>query len=308
MTDKQPAKVKATKKLTEISFEHEGAAIALVSASQGGPANGKSKTLQLKATSGFSKETIQKAQQIQVTLDIPEFLQKFFGLYYTDSQVLAQLMGYVPPVEDESMAWDSTSYIDEQVASFTILKSMQKGNHVTQLASLSETDYLQFLEDQAMLEGVMKQVDAIKAPTKQVAKKSKSKGEPMTQEVEDNKSELVQVQKALDEQKVELQKALDLITKFKEAEVQAVVKAKTDKVNAVIKNVDHQGIIAKACLELESEEDFGAFIAAMTAMQAQVGASEMFLEKGLQSSVDKPAETPADKVMAVVKARIAAGK
>jgi len=307
MTDKQPAKVKATKKLTEISFEHEGAAIALVSASQGGPANGKSKTLQLKATSGFSKETIQKAQQIQVTLDIPEFLQKFFGLYYTDSQVLAQLMGYVPPV-DTVDPWDNTSYIDEQVASFTILKSMQKGNHVTQLASLSETDYLQFLEDQAMLEGVMKQVDAIKAPTKQVAKKSKSKGEPMTQEVEDNKSELVQVQKALDAQKVELQKALDLITKFKEAEVQAVVKAKTDKVQAVVKNKEHQEIIAKACLELKSEDDFDAFLSAIQTMQAGVTSSEMFVEKGLQSSVDKPAATPADKVMAVVKARIAAGK
>ena len=75
MTDK--TKQKATKRLTDISFEHEGAAIALVSASQGGPASGKDKVLQLKATNGFSQETIQKAQQIQVTLDIPEFLQKF---------------------------------------------------------------------------------------------------------------------------------------------------------------------------------------------------------------------------------------
>jgi len=43
-------------------------------------------------------------------------------------------------------------------------------------------------------------------------------------------------------------------------------------------------------------------------MQAGVTSSEMFVEKGLQSSADKPAATPADKVMAVVKARIAAGK
>lgn len=301
MTDK--TKQKATKKLTDISFEHEGAAIALVSASQGGPANGFSKTLQMKATAGFSQETIKKAQQIQVTLDIPEFLQKFFGLYYTDSQVLAQLMGYVPPV-DTSEPWSSTSYIDEQVASFTVLKSMQKGNHVTQLAALSETDYLQFLEDQAMLEEVMKQVDAVKPPTKQVAKKSKEtkpKGELMTQEV--NEGQVAVIQKALDEQKVELQKALDLIQGFKEQEKQAIVKAKTDKVASVIKNVEHQAIIAKACLELESEEDFSAFMAAMSAMQASVGSSEMFVEKGLQSSVDKPVETSQDKVMAVVKAR-----
>jgi hypothetical protein len=296
MTDK--TKLKATKRLTDISFEHEGAAIALVSASQGGPASGKDKVLQLKATNGFSQETIQKAQQIQVTLDIPEFLQKFFGLYYTESQVLAQLMGYVPPEKKEE-PWESTSYIEEQVASFTILKSMQKGNVVTQLASLSETDYIQFLEDQAMLEGVMKQVDAVKAP-KQVAKKSKEtkpKGELMTQEVPE--AQVAVIQKALDDQKVELQKALDLIQGFKEAELKAVIKSKTDQVNAVIKNVDHQGVIAKACLGLEPE-DFGAFMAAMTAMQAQVGASEMFVEKGLQSSVDKPQESPME---ALIKAK-----
>ena len=291
MTDK--TKQKATKKLTDISFEHEGAAIALVSASQGGPANGFSKTLQMKATAGFSQETIKKAQQIQVTLDTPEFLQKFFGLYYTDSEVLARLMGYVP--EPSNDPWDDTTYIDEKVKSFTVLKSMQKGNHVTQLAALSETDYLQFLEDQAMLEGVMKQVDAVKPPTKQVAKKSKEtkpKGELMTQEVDEG--QVAVIQKALDDQKVELQKALDLIQGFKEQEKQAIVKAKTDKVAAVIKNVEHQAIIAKASLELESEEDFTAFMAAMTAMQAQVGMSEMFVEKGLQSSVDKPQESQVD--------------
>lgn len=146
---------------------------------------------------------------------------------------------------------------------------------------------------------------------------TKSKGELMTEKVQEDKEvandALVEVQKALNEQKeqaeaskVELQKALAQIAEFKQLQKAAVIKSKTDKVNAVIKNVDHQAIIAKACLELESEEDFTAFMAAMTAMQASVGSSEMFVEKGLQSSVDKPADTPEGKVLAVVKARIAA--
>jgi len=146
---------------------------------------------------------------------------------------------------------------------------------------------------------------------------TKSKGELMTEKVQEVKEvvpdALVEVQKALNEQKeqaeeskVELQKALAQIAEFKEIQKAAIVKAKTDKVAAVIKNVEHQAIIAKACLELESEEDFTAFMAAMTAMQASVGMSEMFVEKGLQSSVDKPADTPEGKVLAVVKARIAA--
>lgn len=146
---------------------------------------------------------------------------------------------------------------------------------------------------------------------------TKSKGELMTEKVQEVKEvvpdALVEVQKALNEQKeqaeaskVELQKALAQIAEFKELQKAAIVKAKTDKVAAVIKNVEHQAIIAKSCLELESEEDFTAFMAAMTALQASVGSSEMFVEKGLQSSVDKPADTPEGKVLAVVKARIAA--
>ena len=140
---------------------------------------------------------------------------------------------------------------------------------------------------------------------------TKSKGELMTEKVEEVQEvvndALVEVQKALGEQKaqaeaskVELQKALAQIEEFKAIQKQAIIKAKTDKVAAVIKNVEHQSIIAKACLELESEEDFGAFMAAMTAMQAQVSASEMFIEKGLQSSVDKPAEAP---ITALIKAK-----
>jgi len=133
----------------------------------------------------------------------------------------------------------------------------------------------------------------------------------MTEKVQEVKEvvpdALVEVQKALNEQKeqaeaskVELQKALAQIAEFKEIQKAAIVKAKTDKVASVIKNVEHQAIIAKACLELESEEDFSAFMAAMSAMQASAGSGEMFIEKGLQSSSDKPVESPME---ALIKAK-----
>jgi len=306
MTDtKEPIQRKAKRKLSGIDFSDDTSHIALVHKDQGGPAHGSDFQLVLKAA-GFSKETILKAQQIQVTLDIPEFLQKFFGLYYTDSQVLAQLMGYVPPAATED-PWSSTSYIDDQVASFTILKSLQKGNVVEQLQKLSEVEYIQLLEDQAMLEGVFKQAIQAKPITKKTKPSQKeTKGEPMTVEVEVNTeaTELAEVMKALDSQKVELKKALDQITAFKEAEVQAIVKSKTARVQAIVKNVDHQAAIVKACLELESEDDFGAFLAAIQAMQTAVVSGEMFVEKGLQSSdSDKPTESALTKS---VKALVAA--
>ena len=90
---------KAQSQLTNIDFTHDGAHIALVSKEQGHGANGHHYALVMKS-SGFSQESIQKMQQIQVTLDLPDFLRKFFSLYYDDAEVLARLMGYVKP-EDE---------------------------------------------------------------------------------------------------------------------------------------------------------------------------------------------------------------
>lgn len=84
----------AKRKLSEISFEHEGAHVALVSKEQQ-PANGHNYALVLKA-SKFSKETLEKMQSIKVTLSIPEFLEKFFNIYGTNAEVLARMLGYVP--------------------------------------------------------------------------------------------------------------------------------------------------------------------------------------------------------------------
>ena len=54
---------KAKRKLTDITFEHEGAHLALVHKMQGGSANGY-KTLVMKSVDNRSPEFIQKASQI----------------------------------------------------------------------------------------------------------------------------------------------------------------------------------------------------------------------------------------------------
>ena len=71
-------KPKAKRKLKEISFDGESAHIALVSKEQGGPANGADYSLILKNTEGRSQEFIEKASKIQVTMDIVEFIERFF--------------------------------------------------------------------------------------------------------------------------------------------------------------------------------------------------------------------------------------
>lgn len=152
----QPAK----RKLSEISFEHEGAHVALVSKEQQ-PANGHNYALVLKAST-FSKETLEKMQSIKVTLSIPEFLEKFFNLYGTQAEVLARMLGYVPPeVEQEEYDEDwYENYIQSKLQSFEIIKSAYEADNVaTVLSELDETQYLALLKDQQSLERAFKKLD-----------------------------------------------------------------------------------------------------------------------------------------------------
>ncbi|PMZ82675.1 hypothetical protein C1X61_30260, partial [Pseudomonas sp. FW215-T2] len=78
-------KQKAKRKLKGFDFAKEGAAVALVGPSVGGPANGI--PILIAKANNFSPEFIQKMQQIQVTYELPEFLRKVFGMYYEDAEV-----------------------------------------------------------------------------------------------------------------------------------------------------------------------------------------------------------------------------
>ena len=86
---------KPKRKLKNIDFSDDTSHIALVSKNQGGPANGASYSLILKNAENTSSEFIQKMQQIQVTYELPDFLQKVMGMYYEDASLLARMMGYV---------------------------------------------------------------------------------------------------------------------------------------------------------------------------------------------------------------------
>lgn len=122
---------------------------------------------------------------------------------------------------------------------------------------------------------------------------------------ETNMDEIVELQKSLTDNQTMLQKALDQIKAFEEDKKQSVIKSKTAKVKEIIKDAKHAEIITKACLELESEEDFSAFIAAISAMMQTVATSDMFVEKGLR--VDNTEVTPeVSHVEKMLKAKYAA--
>lgn len=294
------------RKLKDVTFEHDGAHIALVSKEQGGPANGHDYALVLKSKN-FSKETIQKMQSIQVTLELPEFLRKFFGMYYDDSEVLARLLGYTPP-DPTVYEYDSESYYTERLKAFEVMKSLhESGDVLKALAMLDESEYLALLEDQVEIEKAFAELDAKKSDDtatvvesenstnasveKSVgasgSKVTKSKKETMTLKTKADEAqvELVEksvvesIQKSLDDAQVELQKARETIQAFEAAAKEAVTKAKTDKVTAIVKDEKIQAAIVKAALSLESDDDFGAFLAAIQAMASAVETTQEFVEK-----------------------------
>ena len=306
-------KQKAKRKLKGFDFAKEGAAVALVGPSVGGPANGI--PLLIAKANNFSPEFIQKMQQIQVTMELPEFLEKFFGIWGSDAEVLARLMGYEKPEdedEDESDWWEN--YIEEKLSAFTIIKSLHEAKNLPEaLSQLTEQDYLDVLNDQVLIEKALKEFDEkksnastnventkVEASASKVTKNKKEKQMATPEMVE--KSELIALQKSLDDQRVALEKALADVKRYEDEKKEAIVKSKTDAVKAVVKDEKQAAVVVKAALALEDQADFDALIAVFKSMNDLLEKSGLFQEQGVsaEAAEDKPGET---KLMKALKAR-----
>lgn len=301
----------AKRKLSDVTFEHEGAHVALTSKDQGYSANGKPYALVTK--SNYSKEVIEKIQQVRVTLELPEFLRKFFGMWYEDAEVLAAMLGYVKPEDDSDNYYEE--YIKDRLESFEILKSLHESdNQIEMLASLDGEDYLKLLKDQAMLEKAFEKNSANEAeeglPKAKVSKtkdsgKTKTKEKPSTvnkgktkmDEIEIAKQELAKANEALDAQKKELEKALEQVEAFKAAQKAQAEQVKFEKLKAAVKDEEKAKTLFKS-MKLDSDEEFDATVKVLSEMQSLVEKSALFEEKGLNADeVDAPTESAVAKII-----------
>ena len=293
---------KAKRKLSEISFDHEGAHLALCSKSQGA-ANNWNKALIMKGHN-YSPEFIQKMQQIQVTYELPEFLRKVMGIYYEDAEVLARMLGYVKPEEEEDSDDWYENYIEEKLQSFTIIKSLHEAKSLPDaLSKLTEQDYLDVLTDQVEIEKALnaftkekqsqvdtstKNVENTKVEASASKKKKTTKEKQMTQEAEMvEKSALTAVEKALEDQKIALEKALAQVKQYEEEKKEAIVKSKTDAVKAVVKDEKQAAVVVKAALALEDQADFDALVEVFKSMNAVIEKSALFVEQGVSAEAEE---------------------
>lgn len=292
-------KQKAKRKLKGFDFAKDGAAVALVGPSVGGPANGIP-TLIAKANN-FSPEFIKKMQEVQVTMQLPDFLEKFFYVWGEDAKFLAGLMGWVEPPEDEAAEArdDYNEWVEDRFTSFSVIKSLHEAKNLPDaLSRLTEQDYLDVLQDQVEIEKALKEFDSKKSDTStnventkveasasKVTKNKKEKQMATPEMVE--KSALIELQKSLDDQRVALEKALADVKRFEDEKKEAIVKSKTDAVKAVVKDEKQAAVVVKAALALEDQSDFDALVEVFKSMNALIEKSALFQEQGVSAEAEE---------------------
>lgn len=328
-------KRKVKRKLTDIDFDSDKSHIALVSDTvNGGPANGADYALVMKGTSNFSEEFLQKASQVKVTMPVEEFLRKFFGMYWDDAELLARMMGFTTVEQEWEEEYkknnpDYKPWIEEKLQNFEILKSAKSAENLAKfLSELNEEQYLALLQDQELIEKAMlndesvanaadtsteinsvenKEVEVAKAASvnsnNNMEKSMQIKTEVEVKESVEmvEKSALVDIQKAFEQQKEELQKALDTINAFKQAEKERVVKARTEQVEESVGNKDLAEVICKAALLVEDETVFQEVIKALAELSAKAkeASDDLFIEKG--ASADVKEEEPENELRSMIK-------
>jgi hypothetical protein len=319
---------KAKRKLSEISFETEGAHIAICSADQGVANNAP---YQLVIKSEFSDEQIAKAAKIRVTMDIEEFLQRFYGLYYEDSEILARALGFDTKREDmqeddEPQTYED--YITSKVEAIEVLKQLYDSDNIPEvLSSLEPESYIAMLQSQEVIEKAFKKIDKQSKESKPVAKqaavddtskidvevkqeeevsasvlKQANKETVMTQEVKTVEQEVTvemvekaafeSVQKALDEQKVALQKAMETIAQFEAEKKAAIEKARKSEVLAAVKDEGKAEVLFKAVKDADAA-DFEAVVKALQELTAAADKSDLFVEKGASGEAEVKKEESA---------------
>lgn len=333
---------KARRKLSDISFEHQGAHVALTSKDQGGPANQEPYALVLK--SNFSKEFVQKVQQIQITMQLPDFLSRFMYLWEEDAKTLATMMGYVEPadtVEEEKMESeeDFKSWMeDKKIQNMVVLQSAYEAENLpAYLATLNEDQYLKMLQDQEVIEKALKNFEVAKATSEEGATEAVAKAEESVNKAEDapsgeskkvqeksmqkkedqnpatptvemvEKSVVTSLEKALEDQKELLNKALAEVEAFKAEKKEAIVKAKTAKIEALVQDKNHSAVLVKAAVALENDEDFDAFVTSIQALVTSVEKSALFDEKGASVVTEEKKEVES-AVAKAVKAQLSKAK
>lgn len=243
--------------ITAISFDHDGAHLALTHKLQGYSANKKPQPLLIKADEVEIPEeareiasAINKGSDVRITVSMQEFLQRFFGVYGSDALVLAKIMGYGE--EESSEPETYKEYIQERVESIELLRSA----HENGKASLAVYGMIQkALEREELIKKDSHSGGIVINKDTASVDKTPSDGEKtkMT-DVEKQAAELVQKEALLKQREEALEKATARIEALEKAEIERIEKSyiAMTKTFSFVKDED-KVTLAKAILSVEDK-------------------------------------------------------
>ena len=321
--------------LKNIDFSGKDAHISLVGKEDfmgGKPANGSDYALVLKG-SKFTPEQVEKASQIRVTMNVEDFLQRFYSLYSTEAEVLARALGFTTASQDREAEEGTedietyTDWIDSQVASIEVIKQLVASEDIQKsLQGLSAEDYISVKSSQAELEKAFAQIQkdseggtkktlseegkASASVTTKVEVKSveglpsdkvvKSKGKIMTNGVLEHEgkeyvaTEQVDIIKAKAAETARQLDEVQALVKSLQAEKQAAIsKARKEKVEAILVTEELVTPVFKALETVQSDEDFDAVMTVLKGLVTKQKESKSDLFKAL--GADGEAKPPEEE-------------
>lgn len=297
------------RRLTDIKFDHEGAAVALVGPHQGGPANGVL-TLITKAVNA-TEEQVEKANEVTVQLSMVDFLRRFFGMYYEDSAILATALGY-GTVTDSEQSWKDgetyEEYIERRASSISIMKGLMKAADVEKAASeLTPAELLSFKKDQAMLEKAMSSAsndgDLLNESTTEeddMDKIDKAEHEVLVEKAVTAATEVLKAQLSAKDEALEVAKAT--IKNFEDAQAAAKTVARVEALKAAGKGDERAVELEKSLASLD-DEAFAEIVKDFAAGARVAAQSELLVEKGVDGQ--GAAKSAADATLAILQAKYA---
>lgn len=282
---------KAKRRLFNFDFSKEGAAIHLVGPAQGNAANGF-EVLVTKSTDNLpdvKKEDlvdVSKAlEQITVTMSMEQFLRKFFDMWHDDAELLTKLLGYETEYEnylanlkEEKDSYDHSDWLEEKLAQFSIMKSMNDGSLETiTKSSLLDTLALQEKFETA-LESHINEMKEKEMNELEIAKAAQLQAETALATQTD-------VVKSLEAQVAQLQEELNVV---KQAEVEKELEAIRNEVKELVAEEKLETIVKS--LHAMDKEAAAAVIdtmkSAKQAKQEAVENSDLFEEVGQGEETD----------------------
>jgi len=261
--------LKAENEITEVTFDFEGAHLALCHKTQGFSANNKPMPLLVKSEefdlSEDAKVAITQAvekvmgdqNEVQVTTSLFDFLRKWYNLYWEDADSLSRILGY------SGDGYEASEYLEESIGGVKLLKSKE----IPDLAKASDEDVL------ALAEFMKSHVEKFE----DFEKNSLSEGNP------DVKTDLDKTDQKPSEDKLK-QTQGDLMS----TDVEKLEKAQADIEALLTKMADFE----KAAVEAQAEKEV---------MQSKVKEFEKAEQTRVQNAFNRKVETysfvtPEDKV------------